>query len=171
MKKPTANSHWRFFFLKNLKASKIVSLTEAKRLLQTFLYLAFFFFLKGSHYVVLADLVYVDQAGLQPKDLPALASKILGLKACPTSTQSLKSFKYGLLSPCSLPYIPMPSVWFIQLPLIHSFLSQFPFTSPGVLRLKRWCSGQKHSVKSGFVQASGLHRVRELTLQVVLWPP
>jgi hypothetical protein len=38
----------------------------------------------------------VDQAGLQPRNPPASASQVLGLKACATTAQPLQSFLHIL---------------------------------------------------------------------------
>jgi hypothetical protein len=36
----------------------------------------------------------VDQAGLEPRNLPASASQVLGLKACATTTWHIPSFNF-----------------------------------------------------------------------------
>ena len=53
-----------------------------------FLFFSSFYFETGFLYVVLAVLeLSVDQAGLELRNLPASASRVLGLKACATNAQ------------------------------------------------------------------------------------
>jgi hypothetical protein len=71
----------------------------------------------------------VDQAGLELRNLPASASRVLGLKACATTARLWFSFHHG----CSVPLPAELSEWLniLLLKLKMEFRSLHVEGSPG----------------------------------------